>query len=75
MHKTSIGVETFFSLILSYFCFFVPAFRPCHGRLKTEYHQRNQIRRFRTSKCEDLKLKTKKRICVLNLPLRKYMST
>jgi hypothetical protein len=31
---TSIGVETFFSLILSYFCFFVPAFNPCHGRLK-----------------------------------------
>ena len=37
---TSIGVETFFSLILSYFCFFVPAFNPCHGRLK----QRNWIK-------------------------------
>ena len=30
---TSTGVNIFFSLILSYFCFFVPAFRPCHGRL------------------------------------------
>lgn len=30
---TSIDVETFFSLILSYFCFFVPAFSPCQGRL------------------------------------------
>jgi hypothetical protein len=31
---TSIEVETFFSLIFSYFCFFVPAFSPCHGRLQ-----------------------------------------
>lgn len=30
---TSIGVDIFFSLILSYFCFFVPAFNPCQGRL------------------------------------------
>lgn len=30
---TSIGVDIFFSLILSYFCFFVPAFKPCQGRL------------------------------------------
>lgn len=30
---TSTGVETFFSLILSYFCFLVPAFNPCQGRL------------------------------------------
>lgn len=28
------GVSIFFSLILSYFCFLVPAFRPCHGRLR-----------------------------------------
>ena len=32
-HKTSTGVDIFFSLIFSYFCFFVAAFRPCHGRL------------------------------------------
>lgn len=31
---TSMDVETFFSLILSYFCFLFPAFSPCHGRLK-----------------------------------------
>ena len=31
MHSTSIGVDIFFSLIFSYFCFFVAAFRPCHG--------------------------------------------
>ena len=30
---TSTGVNIFFSLILSYFCFFVPAFKPCQGRL------------------------------------------
>lgn len=33
--STSAGVSIFFSLILSYFCFFVPALRPCHGRLRT----------------------------------------
>jgi len=27
-------VETFFSLILSYFCFLFPAFSPCQGRLQ-----------------------------------------
>lgn len=32
--NTSMDVETFFSLILSYFCFLVPAFKPCQGRLK-----------------------------------------
>lgn len=31
--STSIGVDNFFSQILSYFCFFVAAFNPCHGRL------------------------------------------
>ena len=31
---TSMGVDNFFSHILSYFCFFVAALRPCHGRLK-----------------------------------------
>lgn len=31
--STSMGVSIFFSLILSYFCFFVPALSPCHGRL------------------------------------------
>jgi hypothetical protein len=33
-HYTSMGVDSFFSLILSYFCFLVPAFSPCQGRLK-----------------------------------------
>ena len=33
---TSIDVATFLSLIFSYFCFLVPAFKPCHGRLKPE---------------------------------------
>ena len=33
---TSIEVSIFFSLILSYFCFFVPAFRPCQGRLRRQ---------------------------------------
>lgn len=33
LHKTSMGVESFFSLIFSYFCFFVAAFSPCHGKL------------------------------------------
>ncbi|ESR63908.1 hypothetical protein CICLE_v10010114mg [Citrus x clementina] len=36
---TSIGVDTFFSHILSYFCFFVAAFRPCQGRLNAEIIQ------------------------------------
>jgi len=35
-HNTSMGVDTFVSLILSYFCFLVPAFSPCQGRLKKE---------------------------------------
>ena len=26
------GVDIFFSLIFSYFCFLVAAFRPCQGR-------------------------------------------
>ncbi len=30
---TSIVVDIFFSLIFSYFCFLVPAFNPCQGRL------------------------------------------
>lgn len=34
--QTSIGVDNFFSHILSYFCFFVAAFNPCHGRLLTK---------------------------------------
>ena len=29
---TSTGVDIFFSLIFSYFCFLVAAFSPCHGR-------------------------------------------
>lgn len=33
---TSIGVDTFVSLILSYFCFLFPAFSPCQGRLEKE---------------------------------------
>lgn len=33
---TSTGVSIFLSLILSYFCFLVPAFRPCHGRLRQD---------------------------------------
>lgn len=32
--NTSMGVDTLVSLILSYFCFLVPAFSPCQGRLK-----------------------------------------
>lgn len=31
--SSSIGVDIFFSLILSYFCRFVAAFSPCHGKL------------------------------------------
>ena len=31
--STSTGVDIFFSLIFSYFCFFVAAFKPCQGRL------------------------------------------
>ena len=31
--RASTGVDIFFSLIFSYFCFLVAAFRPCHGRL------------------------------------------
>jgi len=34
--NTSMGVDTFVSLILSYFCFLVPALSPCQGRLKKE---------------------------------------
>lgn len=37
--QTSMGVDTFFSRILSYFCFFVAAFRPCQGRLNAETKQ------------------------------------
>lgn len=32
LHKTSMGVDIFFSLIRSYFCLFVAAFSPCQGR-------------------------------------------
>ena len=32
LHSTSTGVDIFFSLIFSYFCFLVAALRPCHGR-------------------------------------------
>lgn len=39
-NDTSIGVSIFFSLILSYFCFLVPAFNPCQGRLKN----RNEVK-------------------------------
>lgn len=39
-NDTSIGVSIFFSLILSYFCFLVPAFNPCQGRLKN----RNKVK-------------------------------
>lgn len=38
---TSIGVDIFFSLILSYFCFLVPAFSPCQGRLKKKLYNGN----------------------------------
>lgn len=31
MHSTSMGVDIFFSLMRSYFCLLVAAFRPCHG--------------------------------------------
>ena len=31
--RISMAVTIFFSLIFSYFCFFVAALRPCHGRL------------------------------------------
>ena len=33
LQRTSIGVESFFSLIFSYFCFFVAALSPCQGKL------------------------------------------
>jgi len=33
LHSSSTDVDIFFSLILSYFCFFVAARSPCHGRL------------------------------------------
>ena len=33
LHKTSTGVDIFFSLIFLCFCFFAAAFNPCHGRL------------------------------------------
>jgi hypothetical protein len=33
LHSSSGGVAIFFSLIFSYFCFFVAAFKPCHGKL------------------------------------------
>ncbi len=36
---TSIRVDNFFSHILSYFCFFVAAFKPCQGRLNKETNQ------------------------------------
>ena len=39
---TSIGVDTFFSLITSYFCFFVPAFSPCHGKMIAKTKQKNR---------------------------------
>lgn len=38
-HNTSMGVSIFFSLILSYFCFLVPAFSPCHGRLRQKQNR------------------------------------
>lgn len=39
--NTSMGVSIFFSLILSYFCFLVPAFNPCQGRLNRHFIFRN----------------------------------
>lgn len=41
--STSIGVSIFFSAILSYFCFFVPAFSPCQGRLQSEWLKQCEI--------------------------------
>lgn len=42
--STSAEVSIFFSLILSYFCFLVPALRPCHGRLSiAEKHVKYNI--------------------------------
>lgn len=32
LQRTSIGVDIFFSEIFSYFCFFVAALSPCHGK-------------------------------------------
>ncbi len=32
LQSASTEVDTFFSKIFSYFCFFVAAFRPCHGK-------------------------------------------
>lgn len=57
LNHTSIEVETFFSLILSYFCFLVPAFNPCQGRLQ-KYQIRNnrQLKDIRkpNKRCERL---------------------
>jgi len=36
---TSMGVDIFFSQILSYFCFLSTALRPCHGRLEKDVHE------------------------------------
>lgn len=38
LQRTSTGVDIFFSLIRSYFCFFVIAFKPCHGSEPLEYN-------------------------------------
>ena len=33
LQSSSMGVDIFFSLMRSYFCLFVAAFKPCHGKL------------------------------------------
>lgn len=42
LHNSSIGVDIFFSLILSYFCRLVAAFRPCQGKLPRRKYMNTQ---------------------------------
>lgn len=44
LQSTSTGVDIFFSLIRSYFCFLVIAFRPCQGSEPLSNKQTNDIK-------------------------------
>ena len=49
-HSSLIGVVCFFSPIFSYFCLFVAALRPCHGRLPRKKYMKTWPRASRSSR-------------------------
>jgi hypothetical protein len=70
LYTTSIDVDIFLSLILSYFCLFVPAFRPCHGKLVIKTDSQ-----FILSEIQEYSKTNRCRHSRVYLPLRKYIRT